>query len=84
MSTLDTSIASDGVYLQYDQLLGAMCGDTGAYTRLWNMSVDLPFAAEAEVPLCCTTRVCFFFCNPFRVKSVVHDSTPLYESNPTG
>ena len=46
------------------------------------MSVDLPAAASGEVPSCCITIVCFFFCNPVFWKSAVHDTTSLYESNP--
>ena len=61
---LETSLGLNGVYLQYSQLLSAMCGDRDEYTRLWTTSVDLPAAASCEVPLCCTTIVCFFFCSP--------------------
>lgn len=80
--TLETSLGSNGVYLQCNQLLSAMCGDRSEYTRFWTTSVDLPAAASCEVPLCCTTIVCFFFCSPVFMKSAVHDATSLNESNP--
>ena len=82
MFTLETSLGSNGVYLQYDQLLSAMCRGRSEYTRFWTTSVDLPAAASCEVPLCCTTIVCFFFWSPVFLKSAVHDAISLNESNP--
>ena len=61
--------------------MSAARGDKGDYTRLWNMSVDLPDPASPPVPLCWITRVCNCLLKSVREKSAAHESAALNESS---
>ena len=84
VARLELSLGTNGVYLQLSQIPSDVCRDKGDYTKLRNRSVDLPDAASCEEPSCCITILCCFFCNPTWMKSAVHASIALNESNLVG